>query len=270
MGRCEYRANHQRPPPSATPLNGIPVSKVTNAVHFEVAQPLRWRYSHNMAESDTEEEIRNLSVGIIEDDPTLRLFVSRLIESKPGYFTLAGAWESAEDAVKPALDLKPDVIVVDLELPGVSGIEWIKEISPHLLNTAFVVLTIHDDSKKVFSALRAGASGYLLKSSSPAEIAEGIRQAAGGGAPLSQDIARMVIQSFQEPAEPGKKEIPGLTPRESQILELLAQGMVPKEVGYELHISYETVRDYLKSVYRKLHVRSRTEAVIKYLQYTGE
>lgn len=223
-----------------------------------------------MPEEKEESESRVMRVGIIEDDPTLRLFTSRLIESRPEHFTLIGAWESAEDAVKPSLDEKPDVIVVDLELPGVSGIEWIQEISPHLLNTAFVVLTVHDDPKKVFAALRAGASGYLLKTASPSEIAEGILQAASGGAPLSQDIARLVIQSFQEPVEPEKKEIPGLTPRESQILELLAQGLVPKEVGYELNISYETVRDYLKSVYRKLHVRSRTEAVIKYLQFTGE
>ena len=223
-----------------------------------------------MSDSESMSSDRILRIGIIEDDPTLRLFVTRLIEKRPETFKLLGAWETAEDAVKPCLNEKPDVVVVDLELPGVSGIEWINEISPHLLNTAFVVLTVHDAPKKVFSALRAGASGYLLKTSSPAAIADGILQAAEGGAPLSQDIARLVIQSFQEPVEKKKKEIPGLTPRESQILELLAEGLVPKEVGYKLHISYETVRDYLKSVYRKLHVRSRTEAVIKYLQYTDE
>ena len=209
-----------------------------------------------MSDSESMSSDRILRIGIIEDDPTLRLFVTRLIEKRPETFKLLGAWETAEDAVKPCLNEKPDVVVVDLELPGVSGIEWINEIS--------------DAPKKVFSALRAGASGYLLKTSSPAEIADGILQAAEGGAPLSQDIARLVIQSFQEPVEKKKKEIPGLTPRESQILELLAEGLVPKEVGYKLHISYETVRDYLKSVYRKLHVRSRTEAVIKYLQYTDE
>lgn len=209
-----------------------------------------------------------MSVGIVEDDPTLRLFVTQLVKKKEHHFTFAGAWGSAEAAVPSLLESKPDVVVVDLELPGASGMEMIREMSPHLLNTAFVVLTIHDDPKKVFAALRAGASGYLLKSAKPTEIAAGIRQAAEGGSPLSQDIARLLIHSFQEPAKLEKKEIPGLTPRESQILELLAKGMVPKEVGYELHISYETVRDYLKSVYQKLHVRSRTEAVIKYLHYT--
>ena len=221
-----------------------------------------------MAENAEPSPVREMSVGIVEDDPTLRLFVTQLVKKKEHRFSFVGAWDSAEAAVPALLESKPDVVVVDLELPGASGMEMIREMSPHLLNTAFVVLTIHDDPAKVFAALRSGASGYLLKSAKPAEIAAGIRQAAEGGSPLSQDIARLLIQSFQEPAKPEKKEIPGLTPRESQILELLAKGMVPKEVGYELHISYETVRDYLKSVYQKLHVRSRTEAVIKYLHYT--
>lgn len=214
-------------------------------------------------------ETRVLRVAIIEDDPTLRLFLAKLVQKKEHRFEHVGAWESAEDAVGPIIQSNPDVVIVDLELPGVSGIEFIKQLAPRLLNTAFVVLTIHDDPQKVFAALRAGANGYLLKSSRPADIAAGIRQASEGGAPLSQDIARLLIQSFQEPVKPEKKEIPGLTPRESQILELLAKGKVPKEVGYELHISYETVRDYLKSVYQKLHVRSRTEAVIKYLEHTA-
>lgn len=210
---------------------------------------------------------RILRVGIVEDDPILRLFVSKLVQKKEHGFELSGAWESAEAAAKPLLESPPDVLVVDLELPGVSGMDLIKGLSPRLLNTAFVVLTIHDDPTKVFDALRAGANGYLLKTSKPNEIAAGIRQACEGGAPLSQDIARLLIQSFQEPVKKEKKEMPGLTPREGQILELLAKGKVPKEVGYDLGISYETVRDYLKSVYQKLHVRSRTEAVIKYLQH---
>ncbi|CAN5862445.1 response regulator transcription factor [soil metagenome] len=209
-----------------------------------------------------------MRVGIVEDDSTLCSFFTKLVQKKEHHFEFIGAWESAEAAARPLLDAQPDVVVVDLELPGVSGIEMIKGLSPRMVSTAFVVLTIHDDPKKVFAALRAGAHGYLLKSAKPSEIAAGIRQACEGGSPLSQDIARLLIQSFQEPAaKPQKKALPGLTPRESQIIELLAQGKVPKEVGYELHISYETVRDYLKSVYSKLHVRSRTEAVIKYLQH---
>lgn len=210
---------------------------------------------------------RILRVAVVEDDATLRFFMEKLIQKKTYDFEFSGAFESAEAAVA-ILKNKPDVVVVDLELPGVSGVEMIKQMSPHMPNTAFVVLTIHDDPKKVFAALRAGANGYLLKSSSPSSIAAGIRQASEGGAPLSQDIARLLIQSFQEPVKTEKKEVPGLTPRETQILERLAKGMAPKEVAHELSLSYETVRDYLKSVYQKLHVRSRTEAVIKYLEHT--
>ena len=210
-----------------------------------------------------------MRVGIVEDDPTLRMFVTRLVEKKEHGFEMIGAWGSAEAAARSLLDAMPDVVIVDLELPGTSGVEMIRQLSPRMVNTAFVVLTVHDEPQKVFGALRAGANGYLLKSARPSEIAAGIRNACGGGAPLSQDIARLLIQSFQEPAaKPEKKPMPGLTPREGQILELLAKGKVPKEVGFELGISYETVRDYLKAVYQKLHVRSRTEAVIKYLQHT--
>jgi DNA-binding NarL/FixJ family response regulator len=210
---------------------------------------------------------RTLRVAVVEDDPTLRLFMEKMIQKKENDFLPAGSYDSAEKAVV-LLKEKPDVIIVDLELPGVSGVEMIKQLSPHMPGTAFVVLTIHDDPEKVFGALRAGAHGYLLKSAKPSDIAAGIRQASEGGAPLSQDIARLLIQTFKEPVQAAKKEIPGLTPREGQILERLAKGMAPKEVAHDLSLSYETVRDYLKAVYQKLHVRSRTEAVIKYLEAT--
>ncbi len=215
-------------------------------------------------------DLKTLHVAVVEDDATLRLFMKKLIQKPANGFEFVGAWETAEEAVKPIIDSKPQVVVVDLELPKVSGVELIRQLSPRLPNTAFVVLTIHDDPDKVFNALRAGANGYLLKTAKPNEIAAGIRQASEGGAPLSKEIASLLIRSFKEPAAPQKKEIPGLTPRESQILERLAQGMVPKEVSHDLGISYETVRDYLKAVYAKLHVRSRTEAVIKYLEHQGQ
>lgn len=164
--------------------------------------------------------------------------------------------------------MRPDVVVVDLELPHMCGMDLIRHLSPRMPATAFVVLTIHDDPQKVFAALRAGASGYLLKSSKPTDVIAGIRQACAGGAPLSQEIARLLIHSFQDPTKTVRKRMPGLTPREGQILEMLAQGMVPKEVSDKLGLTYATVRDYLKTVYAKLHVRSRTEAVIKYLDQT--
>lgn len=213
-------------------------------------------------------ETRTLRVAIVEDDPTLRLFLQKLVSKQGSHLGFTGAWDSAEAAAKPLLETRPDVVVVDLELPHMCGMDLIRHLSPRMPATAFLVLTIHDDPQKVFAALSAGASGYLLKNSKPAEILAGIRQAYAGGAPLSQEIARMLIQSFQTPAKTERKRMPGLTPRESQILDLLAQGMVPKEVAEQLNLSYSTVRDYLKAVYAKLHVRSRTEAVIKYLDQT--
>lgn len=221
-----------------------------------------------MSESNHETSApKILRIAVVEDDATLRLFMKKLIQKPGNGFEFVGAWETAEEAVKPIIDSKPHVVVVDLELPKVSGMELIRQLSPRLANTAFVVLTIHDNPDKVFAALRAGANGYLLKTAKPGEIAASIRQASEGGAPLSPDIASLLIKSFKDPVVPEKKDIPGLTPRESQILERLAQGMVPKEVAHDLSISYETVRDYLKAVYAKLHVRSRTEAVIKYLEH---
>ena len=211
---------------------------------------------------------RMLLVGVIEDDPTLRLFLQKLISKPSSQMTFFGAWESAEAAAKPLLETRPDVVIVDLELPHMCGMDLIRHLSPRMPATAFVVLTIHDDPQKVFAALRAGASGYLLKNSKPTEVIAGIRQACAGGAPLSQEIARMLIHSFQDPEKTVRQRMPGLTPREGQILEMLAQGMVPKEVADKLGLTYATVRDYLKAVYAKLHVRSRTEAVIKYLDQT--
>ena len=217
--------------------------------------------------TSTTPALKPLRVAVVEDDATLRMFMQKLIQRPSHGFEFAGAWETAEAAVKPIIESRPHVVVVDLELPTVSGVELIRQLSPRLIGTAFVVLTIHDNPDKVFEALRAGANGYLLKSARPDEIAAGIRQASEGGAPLSGDIARLLIKSFQVPAVPQKKDIPCLTPRESQMIERLAQGMVPKEIAHDLGISYETVREYIKSVYAKLHVRSRTEAVIKYLEH---
>jgi DNA-binding NarL/FixJ family response regulator len=156
---------------------------------------------------------------------------------------------------------------VDLELPGISGEDCIRTLSTMLPCAAFLVLTAHEDGSRVFGALKAGANGYLLKSSPPDVIVSGIHAAHRGGAPLSPEIAGMVIRAFQN-NEPKKAAVPlpTLSPREHQILELLATGMAPKEVAAKLYLSYETVRDYIKQIYQKLHVRSRTEAVLRYLE----
>lgn len=208
----------------------------------------------------------SLRVGLIEDDRIMRTMMEKLLTKHPGC-ELVGSWSTGESALAELPSLRPDVIVVDLELPGISGEDCLRALSGILPASALVVLTIHEDAARVFSALRAGANGYLLKGSSPAEIVAGLRAAHSGGSPLSPAVASLVIRAFQKEPAPAKASIPlpSLAPRERQILELLAKGLAPKEAASELSLSYETVRDYLKHIYQKLHVRSRTEAVLRYL-----
>lgn len=213
---------------------------------------------------------RVASVAILEDERILASYLTKLVE-KEDDFTFAGAWHHPDDALKEIPQVRPDLVIVDLELPSVSGDECIKILSKQLPCTAFVVLTIHESNDRVFSALRAGANGYLLKSARPRDILDGLRAARDGGAPLSPEIANMVIGSFRNSAPSAgtesspKEPMPDLTNRERELLELFAQGMVPKEAAAELGLTYETVRGYLKKIYQKLHVRSRTEAVLRFL-----
>lgn len=209
------------------------------------------------------------SVAILEDERVLASYLTKLVEKEPD-LTFAGAWQDPAKALKEIPQLRPDLVIVDLELPGTSGDECIKILSKQLPCTAFVVLTIHESGERVFSALRAGANGYLLKSARPRDILDGLRAARDGGAPLSPEIANMVIGSFRQSSPPAKASVskgpmPELTKRERELLELFAQGMVPKEAAAELGLTYETVRGYLKKIYQKLHVRSRTEAVLRFL-----
>lgn len=208
-----------------------------------------------------------LRVAVIEDDRIMRAMLEKLL-SKQSTCSLAGSWSTGEAALTALPELRPDVIIVDLELPGISGEDCLRALSGMLPCSALVVLTVHEDPARVFSALRAGANGYLLKGARPADLISGLHAAHSGGSPLSPAIAGLVIRAFQQSPTPVKAAIPlpSLAPRERQILELLATGMVPKEAAAALHLSYETVRDYLKQIYQKLHVRSRTEAVLRFLE----
>lgn len=219
--------------------------------------------------SHSGEKTAPLRVAVIEDDRIMRVMLEKLI-CKQSDFDLCGAWGSGEEAMGALHALRPDVVVVDLELPGISGEDCIRALSAILPCTAFVVLTIHENAERVFGALQAGANGYLLKGSAGAVVVSGIDAAHRGGSPLSPEIAGLVIRAFQSQS-PKKAAIPlpSLSPRERQILELLATGMAPKEAAAELNISYETVRNYLKQIYQKLHVRSRTEAVLRFLEADG-
>lgn len=196
----------------------------------------------------------------------MRNLLEALIAKADG-LECCGSWERGEDAIAGICSERPDVVVVDLELPGISGEDCIRALSGALPCTAFLVLTVHEDPSRVFDALRAGAHGYLLKGSSPGEIVAAIEAARRGGAPLSPEIAHFVIRAFrQAPAVSDGVPLPALAPRENEVLSLLATGMAPKEVAAEMGLTYGTVRDYLKQIYQKLHVRSRTEAVLRFLE----
>lgn len=209
---------------------------------------------------------QRLQVGLIDDSAVTRKLIDRLL-SKQEDCELVGSWGTGEEALVALPKIRPDVVLVDLELPGISGLDCLNALSVMLPCTALVVLTAHDDAERVFASLRAGANGYLLKGAGLDELVAAIKAAYAGGSPLSPAVAGLVIEAFKKTA-PTKSVIPlpSLAPRERQILESLAKGMAPKEVAAELFISYETVRDYLKQIYQKLHVRSRTEAVLKYLE----
>lgn len=212
---------------------------------------------------DTEKLLR---IAVIDDDRLMRLFLGTIIGQEED-LELCGTFESGEEALAQLDGLRPDVVIVDMELPGISGEECIRVLSLQLPSTAFVVLTIHEDPDRVFGAIQAGAKGYLLKGASPSDILSGIHAAHRGGVPLSPEIASMVIRTFQKNSiKKTPIPLPTLSAREYQILELLSTGMVPKELATELGISYQTVRDYLKQVYLKLHVCSRTEAVLRFLE----
>jgi DNA-binding NarL/FixJ family response regulator len=206
-----------------------------------------------------------IRVACVEDDQAYRALLEKLLAPERG-FDLMGVFKSAEQAVRPLLKEQPDVVLLDVGLPGWTGIDCLRALGLNMPSTAFVILTGHDAPQHVFAALKAGACGYMLKTSPLEHLLEGVRSASCGGGPLSPEISRLVISSFHEKSSANRKRVPGITPRESELLNLLMQGFSAKEAAHEMHISYETARDYLKTIYQKLNVHSRTEAVLKYIE----
>ena len=204
-----------------------------------------------------------IRVLIVEDDDGVRESITELL-GRAGKIQCVGLFGTAETALRQFPLLAPDVAMLDINLPRMSGIQCARQIKALRPETQILMLTIYDDSEQVFQALRAGASGYLLKRSSPDEIVQAIRDVHEGGSPMSRQIARKVVGFFQglEKTEPS---IETLTPREKEVLTQLARGLLYKEIADSLSISVETVHGHLHSIYRKLHVQSRTEAVVKYL-----
>jgi len=202
-----------------------------------------------------------IAISIVEDDRGTREKLVALLNETPA-FRCAGAHASGEEALQKIPAEKPDVALVDINLPGMNGIKCVAGLKARLPALSVLILTRHEDSDMVFDALRAGASGYLLKKMISAELISAIEQVQAGGAPMSMQIARKVVGFFNRPGSTADME--KLSKREQEVLALLAKGYLYKEIGELLGISLETVRMNLKHIYHKLHVRSRTEATAKY------
>jgi len=197
---------------------------------------------------------RNIKVSIIEDDETLRDGYAFLIGATEGYDVISTYCSYDEASKKIAAD-KPDVILLDIELPGVNGIDAIPKLKKLLPNCYILILTVYESEKQIFNALAAGASGYLTKNTPSAKIIESIKEVREGGGPMSINIARLVIRSFQK-----NQESP-LSKRETQILELIGEGKSRGQIANELFIDLETVRSHIKNIYLKLDVNSRADAI---------
>jgi DNA-binding NarL/FixJ family response regulator len=205
-----------------------------------------------------------LNIAIVEDSLKIRSTLTQLIGGAPG-FACVCACDSGEEALKQVPKHTPDIVIMDIQLPDLSGIECTARLKRMLPETQVMIFTVYEDNDQIFQALKAGASGYLLKRTTPTEILEALTEIKGGGAPMSSEVARKVVQSFRQNAPTRSPEVEQLSRREEEILGLLTQGYVAKEIAGKLSISYDTVRSHLKHIYEKLHVRSRTEAVIKYM-----
>jgi len=197
-----------------------------------------------------------IEVSIVEDDPDIRESLALLINGTPG-FKCISSFGSCEKAIKGIPKDIPDVVLMDIGLPGLSGIEGIKALKEKLPELDIMVLTIQSDDKVVFEALCAGACGYMIKDTPPAQLLEAIQETRNGGAPMSTLIARMVVQSFQVAQQTS------LTTRETEVLTHLCKGKSYKMIADDLYISEETVRRHIKNIYRKLEVHSKSEAVAK-------
>ncbi|MDZ7291384.1 MAG: response regulator transcription factor [candidate division KSB1 bacterium] len=204
--------------------------------------------------------MKDISVVVIEDNEKFRNGLAQLIEGTPGY-RCVGTFSDCEKALPEICNLLPDVILMDIGLPGMSGIEGVKAIKACLPEIEILMLTIYEDDAKVFDSLYAGASGYLLKKTAPAKILEAITEIHDGGSPMSPKIARKVLDLFHKTAP--AEETEQLSSREKEILQLLVEGLSYKAIGKRLFISPHTVRAHLKNIYEKLHVHSKSEAAVK-------
>lgn len=205
-----------------------------------------------------------IKVAIVDDDEGIRTSLSSLIERAAG-FKLVGGFANGETALKEIPKLAPDVVIMDINLPGIKGYECVRQLKAASPSVQFLMLTVYEDSDSLFNSLRAGASGYLLKRTASARLLEAIRDVYEGGSPMTPQLARRVVQFFTKSAAESSP-LAKLTPAEREFLDQLSKGYAYKEIADRMNISIDTVRSYVRTVYEKLHVHSRTEAVVKYLQ----
>lgn len=205
-----------------------------------------------------------ITIMIVEDDEAVREGLRMLINGSEGYKCVA-ACSSAEDALKIMPQLLPHVVLMDINLPGMNGIECVVCIKTAHPDIQVMMLTVFDNTDEIYKSLAAGATGYLLKKTPPAKLLEAIREVVNGGSPMSGEIARKVVQTFMKPAIQHFPEA-NLTPREEEILSYLAKGYMYKEIANTLFINIETVRTHIHKIYQKLQVRTRTEVLLKCLK----
>ena len=218
---------------------------------------------HRMEPARTEPS-RPIAVAIVEDDAPFREGLAMLVAGTPGYH-LTGSFSSVEEALGPLATTTPDVLLLDIHLPGMLGSEGVRHLRAGRPRMQVLMLTVFAEEDKVFESICNGACGYLLKKTPPARLLEAIREAHEGGSPMSPEIARKVVSLFRrthEPADPHER----LTPAELRLLRLLSEGHSYQSAGAELSISVNTVRNYIRSIYEKLHVHSKSEAVAKALR----
>lgn len=205
-----------------------------------------------------------IKVAVVDDDEGIRTSLAAMIRRAPN-LRLTGDYPDAETALKEIPRRPPDVVLMDINLPGVNGVECVRHLKATLPSLQVLMLTVYEDSDSLFNSLKAGASGYLLKRTASARLLEAIRDVHDGGSPMTPQLARRVVQFFSKPG-PEDSAVSKLTPGEKEFLDQLAQGYAYKEIADRMKISIDTVRSYVRTVYEKLHVHSRTEAVVKYLR----
>jgi DNA-binding NarL/FixJ family response regulator len=205
-----------------------------------------------------------ITVSIVEDNEQLRGTLARVINRSEGFRCLS-QYGDAESAIEGLPKDAPEVVLMDINLPGMNGVECVRKLKQLAPKTQVMMLTVYEDTENIFNALAAGAAGYLLKRTKTAELLEAIREVNAGGSPMTTHIARKVTQSFQR-AGTSPQSTENLSEREQEVLDCLSQGFLYKEIAEKLGISYETVHTYIRRIYEKLQVRTRTEAVAKFLK----